>query len=93
MAAPLVGNWTKTTAAPDYPDTVHFHPDGRYDTTHAAADRHPRWDVGRYEVPGPGRVRVSTSNDAIIEYKFAVSGDAVTFTAPDGTEFRYRKQG
>jgi hypothetical protein len=89
----LSGAWTRLEGAPcgaPYPASLRFEANGLY---YGEAD-HPGaftiWDVGTWRLEGPGRLALSTANDAVISYDAKLSGDVLTITAPDGCELRYR---
>lgn len=94
-AATLVGSWVKTTrseCSAVYPDRLRFAENGLY-----AGERDPPgsftlWDTGTWEISGAEQVRISTANDAVISYRFRLSGDTLRFVDPDGCEFEYRRE-
>jgi len=90
----LIGHWEKTSLTPcgqTYPDRLEFQAGGLYFAHNEPPGRFTEWDVGTYEVAGAQQVKVSTANDAVIAYKASLKADLLTFTAPDGCEFSYRK--
>jgi hypothetical protein len=97
QTAALAGSWEKTgggrCSAP-YPDRLELGADGRYvGSKREGAREHPIWDVGTYEIVGPGRVVVSTSYDARPTYEFSLAGDVLTFVDEQGCRFEYRRRG
>jgi hypothetical protein len=91
----LAGRWEKVsteTGAGPYPDLLELGEGGRYrGEMRPGSPHHPLWDLGGWEAAGPGRVRISTANDARVVYDVRVGGDELTFTAPDGCEVAYRR--
>ena len=49
------------------------------------------WDAGTYAVDGPGRVKITTSTDEQVIYRYTLEGDTLTFTDPHGCELRYSR--
>ena len=89
------GNWKKVSTDPGedaYPDEIEFNDKGLYfGRKGPGGHNYTVWDVGRYEVLGPDRVKLSTSNDAEITYPYSCANDAVTFTTPEGRRVQYRR--
>jgi hypothetical protein len=42
-------------------------------------------------VPAPGRLALSTANDAVVTYDYAVDSDMFEVTDPAGCKFDYRR--
>jgi hypothetical protein len=94
LALKLIGNWERLTDSPCsrvYPKAIEFRDGGLYSGTGMQPGNAPGWDSGTWEIVEPNHIRISTINDAIITYGFSLSGDIVTFVAPDKCEFRYRR--
>ncbi len=90
----LAGKWAKTTTSScsrKYPAQIEFQARGLYTGTTDPPGEFTWWDVGTWEAAGSGQVKLSTANDAVIAYKYSISGNVVTFADPDGCEFKYRK--
>jgi hypothetical protein len=47
--------------------------------------------VGRFHVVGPGRIRLTTANDAEVIYPVRVAEDTLTVVTPRDGEIRYRR--
>ncbi|HSE57124.1 MAG TPA: hypothetical protein VLA99_00310 [Nitrospiraceae bacterium] len=93
---PLIGHWEKMThsaCSERYPDRIQFLEGRSYSGHKASPGTFAWWDVGTYEITGPGHINISTANDAIITYRFDLSEDVLAFRDPDGCEFKYRKVG
>ena len=92
--AELTGRWERIAGggpcSEPYPDRIAFQSGGLYQASSEPA-RFTLWDVGTYEVTGPNRVKLSTANDAVVAYEFAIAGDSLTFIAPDACRIGYRK--
>jgi hypothetical protein len=95
----FLGDWEKVSrgeCGEKYPERLQFTERGLYygKSEETASSRyHTVWDVGRFEPVGPGSVKLSTSYDAEIVYRFSATPDALTFKDPDGCEFTYRRVG
>ena len=90
----LVGTWDKVTSSSCsgiYPDRLVFQGDGRYRGQKQAAGTFAIWDVGTFDVVSDAQVKISTANDAVRVYSFALAGDLLTFVDPEQCEFRYRR--
>lgn len=94
--AELVGSWRRLGAPPcaaQYPALLHLEADGRYRGSTDPPGGFARWDVGTWELVEQGRVAISTANDAVIRYDYALDGDALVFTDPEHCRFGYRREG
>lgn len=90
----LTGSWEKCTSSPCsqvYPDMIRFQPNGQYVGQKSAPGMFSIWDVGTFEVMDDRQVNLSTANDAVITYAYSLSNDMLTFTDPDGCEFRFER--
>lgn len=90
----IVGRWRTVTDDPcggRYPDVLEFRDRGVY--TGQSQSGFTLWDAGSYEPAQDGSIRISTANDAMIPYRYTLSGDALTFRDPEGCEFAYRREG
>jgi len=89
----LLGAWVKlsrTDSARDYPAELLVLEDGTY-RGRQAAGAFAIWDVGTLEIAKGDDARISTANDEVVAYRATLSGDRLTFVAPDGTEIVYRR--
>jgi len=96
MDNPLVGVWEKTTVSAcseKYPDTLDFQPNGIYVGHREPQGTFTIWDAGAYSIVADDRVRISTANDALVTYSFAIAGHTVTFTDSASCAFTYRRTG
>lgn len=97
----VIGDWERTSAVPrsarfDYPERIEIRDGGIYLVPQAEIYEHaPLWQGGLIEeVEGePGRIRLQSANDAMIEYGWALRGDALTFTVEDDLRIEYRRAG
>jgi len=91
----LVGTWRKITTSRCsviYPDDIEFRRRGLYTGMKGEGRRvFTLWDAGEYRVLSENEIRISTANDALITYRFTMSGDTLTFVDKDGCEFKYRR--
>ena len=90
------GEWRKLSGSPcaaQYPDVIQFRDNGIYSARNEGAGSHPIWDAGTYKVTGAGRIEISTANDAIVGYAYALEKNTVTFRDPSGCEIQYRLAG
>jgi hypothetical protein len=89
-----IGVFVKTSqeaCAATYPDRIEFRTGGLYAGSKEPAGTFTVWDAGTWQVTGPGRVEISTANDAIVSYAFTRSASTLTFRDDAGCEFTYRK--
>jgi len=92
----IVGNWEKisrTACDEIYPDSIRFQDNRLYFGLKDPPGTFTQWDVGTYEIIGSERINISTANDAIVTYRFAISNDILTFVDPGDCRFRYRRAG
>ena len=92
----LVGTWVKTTKSEcdeKYPARLEFSERGLYFDRQGETQSlyHPVWDVGRYDVYDANHIKMSTSNDAEVEYEISLSNDVLTVKDSAGCEFKYRR--
>ncbi len=90
----LTGKWTKISNAPCdqiYPAEIEFFERPRYLGKKGPGQGFIWWDAGGYEVVGENEVRLSVATDAQTLYRFAISGDILTFVDNEGCEFQYRR--
>lgn len=90
----LVGTWEKAsspTCSQVYPDLIQFQERGLYFGKKEPSGTFTQWDVGTFEIAGPGQIKMSVANDAILTYEFSVLNNLLKFVDPDGCEFSYRK--
>jgi hypothetical protein len=89
-----VGEWRKlpggNPCSAQYPEILQFRAGGLYSGRNSEQGSFTLWDAGTYRVSAPGRVEISTANDAIIGYAFSLEGNVVTFLDPAGCEIQYR---
>ena len=87
------GEWRKlpgeNACAAQYPETLQFREGGLYSGRNQQGS-FTIWDTGTWKVTAPGRIEISTANDAIIGYGFSLEGNVVTFLDPAGCEIQYR---
>jgi len=91
---PLWGTWEKVTTSAcseAYPDRLVFQPNGLYFGHSEPSGTFTTWDVGKFDVLADTAIRVSTADDAIVTYRFTLSGDTVTFVDPESCAFTYRR--
>ena len=92
--AKLVGEWHKNhggDCAAGYAAHIRFEPNGLYFGTTEPPGAFTWWDGGTWQVPAPGRLALSTANDAVVTYVYAVDGDTLAVTDPAGCKFSYRR--
>jgi hypothetical protein len=76
-----------------YPESIRFQDNGLYFGLKEPPGTFTQWDVGTYEIIESERINISTANDAIVTYRFAISDDVPTFVDPDDCQFSYRRAG
>jgi len=95
--AALIGRWEKVTGsqcAEKYPEHLQFTERGIYfgkSEETSTSLYHTVWDAGRYLITDEQNVKLSTSNDAEVVYRFSASNDLLIFRDQDGCEFEYRR--
>ncbi len=95
----VVGDWVRTSKVPlssefEYPERLEIRPGGVYLIPQAEIYEHaPLWQGGLIEVVDgePGRVRLQSSNDAMLEYDWALGDDELTFTVENELRIEYRR--
>lgn len=93
--AGLVGNWRKQTredCAARYPATLAILPGGQYRGQSETPGGFAWWDVGTWRLRGDGEVEISTANDAVITYRYRLTGGELVFTDPDDCRIVYRAE-
>ena len=91
---PLIGSWQKVTnsqCSQMYPDRLEFQESGLYVGDQDAPGTFTHWDAGTYELVSPAQIRISTANDAMVTYSFAIANDVLSFVDPANCEFEYRR--
>lgn len=92
----LVGQWIRVSQGPAaeiYPERLQFTERGTFAGSNAHDSRwHPIWDTGVYKLVGDGKVRLSTANDAEIEYPVWSEGEELTFAIGERAEVKYRRE-
>jgi len=89
----LVGSWQKVEDPPcaaQYPAELRFEANGLYFGTTEPPGEFTWWDGGTWRVTAPGRLSLSTANDAVVAYAYALEGELLTITDPDGCRLGYR---
>ena len=93
--ARLVGAWHKSDGgdcAAGYPAHLRFQSNGLYFGTTEPPGAFTWWDGGTWRVPAPGRLALSTANDAVVTYGYTLDGDILAVTDPAGCRFSYRRE-
>ena len=86
----LAGKWKKISTAPCaqvYPAEIEFFERPRYLGRKGPDQGFIWWDAGSYELLDENSVRLSVADDSQIVYRFALSGDTLTFTDEEGCQF------
>ena len=89
-----IGEWIRVggaACAESYPDRIDFRDGGIYIGRKEPEGTFTQWDAGTWRVVEPGRVEISTANDAVLSYGFSVADGVLSFRDADGCEFRYRR--
>src|SRR5262245_51601319 len=92
----LIGAWEKQTGSPcggAYPHKLLLLPDGTYRGQAAESGHFTIWDVGTYRLTGPDIVELSTANDAVVAYRFAVTGNVLEVTDPSSCKINFVRVG
>ena len=92
----LTGNWIKISGkecTEKYPHRLSFEHNGLYrGEASSSAREHPVWDVGTYEVD-VNSIRMSTSNDAVIDYQVKLEGTKLSIKDANGCTIEYKREG
>ncbi len=90
----LLGEWRRTSrehCAASYAATLRFDANGLYFGQADRPGEFTLWDNGTWRQIEPGTLAISTANDAVIRYRYALVGDSLTFTDPAGCRFSYAR--
>ncbi|MDH4562659.1 hypothetical protein [Pseudomonas sp. BN411] len=90
----LVGQWRRSTeaaAAKGYAGHLHFQANGLYFGQASPPDTFTWWDGGTWAIHAPGRLALSTANDAVVAYSYQVDHDTLTITDASGCRITYRR--
>jgi hypothetical protein len=91
----ITGSWEFAGGGPCsrvYPRRIEFKEGGLYSGTGAELSAEiPGWDTGTWRVLEAGQVRISTTNDAYVTYRFSLEDNRLTFVDPFGCEFTYQR--
>jgi len=91
----LIGSWGKRAGdacAGPYPAQLTILPGGHYRGSAAMSGEYTVWDVGTWAETEPGVLALSTANDAVIRYRYSLSGDRLQFEDPDGCTIAYARE-
>ncbi len=92
--SPLIGTWVRidpATCGSIYPDAIRFEASGLYFGRKEPPGSFTLWDAGTFEVVGGRSIKISTANDAIIAYGYAIEDDVLSFSDAQGCRFSYRR--
>lgn len=92
--ARLVGSWQKShggECAAGYAATLRVDAGGLYFGATDPPGAFTWWDGGSWRVPAPGRLALSTANDAVVTYGYSLHGDTLHIVDAAGCRFGYRR--
>jgi hypothetical protein len=92
--ARLVGTWLKAESPPCaalYPALLKLESNGLYRGFTDPPGQFATWDVGTWMAHDHGQIAISTANDAVVTYTFALFAESLTFTDPVGCRFTYHR--
>lgn len=90
----LPGQWTRSSGGPcadGYAHHLRIEPQGLYFGSTEPPGGFTWWDGGTWRVTAPGRISLSTANDAVISYGFSLNGDTLSFTDDKNCQFAFRR--
>src|SRR4051812_33751143 len=90
----LVGTWLKVKGgdcAAGYAANLRFEANGLYFGTTEPPGAFTWWDGGSWNIAEPGRLAMSTANDAVVSYSYTVDDNTLTVTDAAGCHFSYRR--
>jgi hypothetical protein len=90
----LVGHWDKdctSNCSAIYPEYVEFRENGSFFCRNSADHPMIFWDVGRYRIESPGKIRMTLANDSSELYAFSISGNALVFIDARQCKFAYKR--
>ena len=91
----LVGVWRRTAGdacAAGYAAVLRVQADGLYFGETDPPGAFTWWDGGTWRVTAPGRVSLSTANDAVVSYGYRLQDATLTITTDDHCSFSYRRE-
>ncbi|HKR03727.1 MAG TPA: hypothetical protein VJY62_03755 [Bacteroidia bacterium] len=92
----ILGLWEKTTTekcGEIYPDEIFFKENNLYSAQNLKPQKmHPVWDVGTYKMMDEKSIKISTSNDAVIDYAVKLENNILSFTDNTGCKINYKKR-
>ena len=91
----LVGEWRKTgreACAERYAANLRFDANGLYFGEAERPGEFTLWDNGTWRLVEQGTLAMSTANDAVVRYGYALVGDSLIFTDPTGCRFSYARR-
>lgn len=90
----ILGNWERTSeneCSKKYPATIFFKENGIYEATASSGSQfHPVWDAGTFKAEKK-KIHISTSNDAVVDYKFSLEKDTFTVTDKEGCSIIFKR--
>ena len=90
----LVGAWQRSSGgvcASGYAARLRIQPNGLYFGETDPPGAFTWWDGGTWRVPEPGRLSLSTANDAVVSYGYQLVGDTLTITDDKNCHFSFRR--
>lgn len=90
----LVGVWRRSSGgacAAGYASQLRIEPNGLYFGETDPPGAFTWWDGGTWRVDEPGRLKLSTANDAVVGYGYRLEGDTLTIVDDQGCELSFRR--
>lgn len=93
MSHKLRGRWERASrdeCATRYPVTLEFR-ESTYLGAKGPGQGFILWDAGQYDVLDDGRIRIQTASDELVEYRYQLSSQTLTFRDATDCEVQYRR--
>jgi len=91
----ITGTWkkiTKSKCSEIYPEFIEFKSNNIFSAKNEKESTiHPVWDSGRYNLISSGKIKISTSYDALLTYYYEIRNGLLEFKDESDCIFQYKK--